>query len=472
MRSNGYADSGSVVGSLIVTIILWILMSIGAIFIKPFSTTKEPDYIEISITLSDFSSQETGTPAVQEIEPEPAPPIETTEPTEPQNTDTQAVTQMAAQPQPAEPLPTVAETPAMPQTVPATTPVTTPVQQVSQQPAQTVQTQAQTTQTPKPAQTQSQNTTPSTPTSQPTQPSVAQTKPQNTTPVQAQTPAPQAQPKPQAKPAETSPVVTQTVEVASEPIVDKTVVAPVTETTTQPAQKEPEPAPVVPVNPTPASTASVENVTNTAPVRTQQPQPTEEEMWAMLMGDDFAGFSNSSSSTKQQATTTTTANELGGAASTAQNQTGQNPTNYGSQNPKKTDSSVDGDLEHRLAGLSSTGTGRGSQSGTKTTATENPGMEGDFSWTEGKARKLVKPTDPDIQLSEASKKKIESSLTISISFIVNEAGDIPIDSIKISPPLQWSDVMTDIQQYISRNWRFESSDTKGTATFKFTIKVK
>ena len=128
MRSNGYADSGSVVGSLIVTIILWILMSIGAIFIKPFSTTKEPDYIEISITLSDFSSQETGVPAVQEIEPEPAPPIETTEPTEPQNTDTQAVTQTAARPQPAEPLPTVAETPAVPQTVPATTPVTTPVQ--------------------------------------------------------------------------------------------------------------------------------------------------------------------------------------------------------------------------------------------------------------------------------------------------------------------------------------------------------
>ena len=74
MRVRSSSDSGSVIGSLIVTSILWILMSIGAIFIKPFSTTKEPDYIEISITLSDFSSQETGAPAVQEIEPEPAPP--------------------------------------------------------------------------------------------------------------------------------------------------------------------------------------------------------------------------------------------------------------------------------------------------------------------------------------------------------------------------------------------------------------
>ncbi len=477
MRSNGYADSGSVVGSLIVTIILWILMSIGAIFIKPFSTTKEPDYIEISITLSDFSSQETGVPAVQEIEPEPAPPIETTEPTEPQNTDTQAVTQTAAQPQPAEPLPTVAETPAIQQPVPATTqavPQQTQTQPIQQQPAQTVQTQAQ---TPKPAQTtQTQNTTPSTPASQPTQPSVAQTKPQNTTPVQAQTPAPQAQPKPQAKPAETSPVVTQTVEVASEPIVDKTVVAPVTETTTQPAQKEPEPAPVVPVNPAPASTASVENVTNTAPVRTQQPQPTEEEMWAMLMGDDFAGFSNSSSSTKQQATTTTAAGGLSGTSGSSGTTASAQGTSVSGGGKQTSSSNGSSELNDRLSNLtgnaSSTGTGSGSQSGTKTTATENPGMEGDFSWTEGKARKLVKPTDPDIQLSEASKKKIESSLTISISFIVNEAGDIPIDSIKISPPLQWSDVMTDIQQYISRNWRFESSDSKGTATFKFTIKVK
>ena len=474
MRSNGYADSGSIVGSLIVTIILWILMSIGAIFIKPFSTTKEPDYIEISITLSDFSSQETGAPAVQEIEPEPAPPIETTEPTEPQNTDTQAVTQTAAQPQPAEPLPTVAETPAVPQTVPATTPVTTPVQQVSQQPAQTVQTQAQ---TPKPAQTtQTQNTTTSAPASQPTQPSVAQTKPQNTTPVQAQTTAPQAQPKPQAKPAETSPVVTQNVEVASEPIVDKTVVAPVTETTTQPAQKEPEPAPVVPVNPAPASTASVENVTNTTPARTQQPQPTEEEKLAAFNWDDMGeGVFSTSSSTKPQTTTTTTSDFSGtsGSSGTTSATQGTSASGGGKQTSSSNGST---ELNDRLSNLtgnaSSIGTGSGSQSGTKTTATENPGMEGDFSWTEGKARKLVKPTDPDIQLSEASKKKIESSLTISISFIVNEAGDIPIDSIKISPPLQWSDVMTDIQQYISRNWRFESSDTKGTATFKFTIKVK
>ena len=77
---------------------------------------------------------------------------------------------------------------------------------------------------------------------------------------------------------------------------------------------------------------------------------------------------------------------------------------------------------------------------------------------------------PDIQLSDTSKRKIENNLSLTISFTVNEAGDIPIESIKISPSLKWSDVTTDIQQYISRNWRFESSNSKGMATFKFTIK--
>ena len=180
------------------------------------------------------------------------------------------------------------------------------------------------------------------------------------------------------------------------------------------------------------STATQSSVALSTPKPTPR-QPTAEEMWAMLMGDDFFGTTSSGSSSNQK---------------------------------QQVSSSVG-------SGLSgSAGSGGKSHSTQKDSDTGNGGMDGVIDWTEGKSRKLIKPAIADIQLSDASKLKIESNLSLTISFTVNEAGDIPIESIKISPPLQWSDVTTDIQQYISRNWRFESSNSKGMVTFKFTIKIK
>ena len=72
MRIRSSSDSGSVIGILIVTIILWTAMALCAFFIKPLNLQKEPEYIEISINLADYPLIETGEPEIKEIVPEVA----------------------------------------------------------------------------------------------------------------------------------------------------------------------------------------------------------------------------------------------------------------------------------------------------------------------------------------------------------------------------------------------------------------
>jgi len=292
-------------------------------------------------------------------------------------------------------------------------------------------------------------------------------------------------------------------EASSAPINAEPIAAPVPELPTEPAPKEPEQAPVVPVTPAPsvpepvvqptvAETTDIQTLEQTpvqapvnqtpaitpAPVQEKPRQPTEEEMWAMLMGDDSFGVSSSSGSSNGARPQTTMASSglSGTSSSSSGTSSSQGTQNYQSSGGKTGTASESSGLSGRLEAVTGSAAG-GSGAGANTkpvireTEKTTDGLDGDINWTEGKSRKLIKPAKPDIVLSAASQQKIESSLTLNISFTVNEAGDIPIDSIKITPPLQW-DVVADIQQYISRNWRFESSDTKGVANFTFTITVK
>ena len=205
----------------------------------------------------------------------------------------------------------------------------------------------------------------------------------------------------------------------------------------------------------------------------------------MLMGDDFSGVSSSSSSTSVARASSASSSAgsglsgtSGSSGSVSSNGSSQSYQSSGKKTSATTETSglggrLDQVSQSAATGSSSgSGSGSGSQTAQKETGAGNGGMEGGISWSEGKSRKLIKPSEPDIQLSDASKKKIESNLKLTISFSVNEAGDVPLESIKVSPALQWPDVVTDIQQYISRNWRFESSNSKGIATFTFIIKVK
>lgn len=456
MRIRSSSDSGSVIGSLIVTIILWIAMAFGAYFIKPLNMQKEPEYVEISITLSDFPSLETGEPEIKEIEPEPVPPIERTEPVEPQNTETQAaqseqmpqpkpVTQTAAEPQPAQPqpvqtLPAVAETTAVQQTVPATT-----------QPQQT------------------HGATASAPASQ-SQASASQPKPQNTTPVQAQTPAPQQQPKPavqeqnaqQVDPTPKTEIVQAVDSAPKETTKDTAAVPPVT--TTQETVEQTQTKPVTTEN-----LSTVEN------------NPSKKISWDDFDWDNMEGTYSPSSTNvaKTNPVNNNSADGVAGAAGIASTNTQPTQTNYtagGRQVDNSSESRNVSEATENIRKAAADGSGSGTQTNTNSPDTEISGNETDFNWTgNSNPRKRIRPTEePFIRLSSESEKKIDRELELTISIIVSGVGDIPIDSIKISPLLQWPDVMDDIKQYISRYWRFEPDpkDQSGTATVKYKIKVK
>ncbi|MCR4940605.1 MAG: hypothetical protein K5930_10940 [Treponemataceae bacterium] len=601
MRKYLYKDSRSVIGSSIVTGFLWIMMTVGAYFIKPVSIQDEPEYVEISITLSDFPMQEMGEPEIENIQPEimtppedklsdsslsesaqiqredyspaasvpefeaetlplpePEAKVVETRPVQTQPAQTQTVKPQTVQPSTAEvikpaepPAPTTSSSAPLPSAASPVQPVSPVVKPVETRPVQTqpVQTQAVKPQTVQPS------------TAEVTKPAVqpvpstssAVATPSVTAPIQ--TPAPVTQPVPTpapvAKPVTAPETVTSTVtEVPAAEKIEKPVLAPLPEQAVAASPEKTEPAEVLPLAPTPAApeaavkqvstapatqpiqtpvkepqlvqpttnTPEVETATPsaaasvptpapvtqplpapvttrddtvpvqnpspapvTAPVQTKPQQPTEEEMWAMLMGEDFAGLSssNQTSSRVQNPVSATSSGISGSSSKTGGTNSNQNSQSYQAGGKKADNSSENSALSDRLGALTesaSSGGARGassaSQAEKKEPEPEADGINSDISWTEGKSRKLIKPEVPDIKLSEESKQKIESNLRLNISFTVSEAGNIPIESIKISPPLQWPDVVTDIQQYISRNWRFETSDTKGLVTFRFTIKVK
>lgn len=91
---------------------------------------------------------------------------------------------------------------------------------------------------------------------------------------------------------------------------------------------------------------------------------------------------------------------------------------------------------------------------------------------DGSNRTLIKPSKPVINISDENAKLISSTSTVTISFSVRPAGNVPASMISISPSkILPSAVQNEIIDQLSE-WRFETSDYTSTAQFEFTIVVK
>lgn len=495
MRSYGYADSGSIVGSLIITVFLWIVLTLCALFIKPV-INNEPEYIEISITLSDL-------PPMEKNDPGPA---------EPETIS--STTETAETPVPVETPPIPESLQADTTTKPVTTAATTPVPVQEQVPATTSkptvqQTTAEATKPAEQTQTQAPTTAPvSKPaqTTQTTQPAQTQ-QTQTTQQPEQQTGKIPADIDPQPLPKNT------TTETTVEPTTVSTTTSLTQQNQPEPTQNvvpdaSPEPAPkteiVQAVDRTPKETTTdnvsipvleqnqqeqVQSSASTEQIKTETKETTqvtrreltEDEKWAAAIEAglfDEEGFISNQNPPKINVVNNIATNELAGAASTNSNNSQQKTTIASSSGGKVGDSSESEMVTaaaDKIKEAAANGSGSDSQPITNPTVTGTGGSEKDINWTgNSNPRKRTRPTEePYIKLSSESERKIDRELELTISITVSGVGDISIDSIKISPLLQWPDVMDDIKQYITRYWRFEPDpkDQSGTATFKYSIKV-
>lgn len=87
----------------------------------------------------------------------------------------------------------------------------------------------------------------------------------------------------------------------------------------------------------------------------------------------------------------------------------------------------------------------------------------------GKLRTLLEPMTTAIPISDAAGNTITEDKEVVITFTVGKNGDVPRSEIKITPSaILSSQVIEEILNTMT-TWRFETSDTVSTGSFKFTI---
>ena len=88
----------------------------------------------------------------------------------------------------------------------------------------------------------------------------------------------------------------------------------------------------------------------------------------------------------------------------------------------------------------------------------------------GRSRALLYPEKPVINLSAPAAATIDASITVSISFRVNEKGNV--SGITISPASAFKDIVKHEINEQLLEWIFEPADYTATATFEYKIVKK
>ena len=109
----------------------------------------------------------------------------------------------------------------------------------------------------------------------------------------------------------------------------------------------------------------------------------------------------------------------------------------------------------------------GVQSETNAKAKTSGSGKVEIEMSNGRSRALIKPASPVINLSAQAAATIDASITVSISFKVNEKGNV--SGVIISPSSAFKEI---VKQEITGqllDWLFEPADYTATATFDYTI---
>ncbi|MCR5061897.1 MAG: hypothetical protein K6A89_01295 [Treponema sp.] len=109
----------------------------------------------------------------------------------------------------------------------------------------------------------------------------------------------------------------------------------------------------------------------------------------------------------------------------------------------------------------------GVQSETSAKTKESGSGKVEMEMSNGRSRALISPASPVINLSAPAAATIDASITVSISFKVNEKGNV--SGVTITPSSAFKDI---VKQEITGQlleWIFEPADYTATATFEYKI---
>ena len=261
---------------------------------------------------------------------------------------------------------------------------------------------------------------------------------------------------------------------ASEPVVSETVEPPAPKN--EPVQKTVEKPASKPVEKKTLKAAKPKEVPVTYAVDPMEAfenqikqQPKEDFDWSQFDDED----AEESASSNQVNTVQNNVPMFEGSAATAATAASSKVTSSTSSATSKstaasssTSSALAGIRNSTFKGNAANGVQSETSAKTKTSGTGKVEME----MSNGRSRALLKPASPVINLSAQAAATIDASITVSISFKVNEKGNV--SGVIISPASAFKEI---VKQEITGQlleWLFEPADYSATASFEYKIVKK
>lgn len=187
--------------------------------------------------------------------------------------------------------------------------------------------------------------------------------------------------------------------------------------------------------------------------------------WSQL-DDEPANTSTASQAQTVQNNTPAFTGSAGTAAISDSSKVTSTSSNTGSKSntaSSSTSSALEGIKNSTFKGNAANGVQSETSAKTKTSGSGKVEME----MSNGRSRALLSPASPIINLSAQAAATIDASITVSISFKVNEKGNV--SGIIISPSSAFKDI---VKQEITAqllDWLFEPADYSATASFEYKI---
>ena len=285
----------------------------------------------------------------------------------------------------------------------------------------------------------------------------AQSEPEQTQPV-VETPAPA----PKAEPAP----VKETPKTKTQPQPKKETAKTQPETA---AAAKPAPAP----KPAPQKTVSEPIEYAVDPMEAfaaQTAKKTKQEFdWSQFDDDEPAETTTSTQSRTVQNNAPAFSGSAGTAAASDSSKvtsTNLNTSSKSNTASSSTASALQGIKNSTFKGNAENGVQSETSAKTKTSGSGKVEME----MSNGRSRALLSPASPVINLSAPAAATIDASITVSISFKVNEKGNV--SGVTISPASAFKEI---VKQEITGqllDWIFEPADYSATATFEYKIVKK
>ena len=202
----------------------------------------------------------------------------------------------------------------------------------------------------------------------------------------------------------------------------------------------------------------------------QTAKKTKQEFdWSQFDDDEPAETSTSTQSKIVQNNAPAFSGSAGTAAASDSSKVTSTNSNTGSKSntaSSSTSSALQGIKNSTFKGNAANGVQSETSAKAKTSGSGKVEME----MSNGRSRALISPASPVINLSAPAAATIDASITVSISFRVNEKGNV--SGVTISPSSAFKDI---VKQEITGqllDWLFEPADYSATATFEYKIVKK